>query len=140
MPENFNDDNFTPDSTNCIVNILCERHGAIAVEAIGIKEYSLKRYITKLFNERILRGDVSNFSGILEPVNFDANSKAINKAYAQHVLSVGDLDERIFLGKKFVYFFVWILYFTIGFQPQNFVSEKTSVLFNMHIELDIANF
>lgn len=103
MPENFNDENFTPETADCIVNLLCERHNAIAVEAIGIKEYSLKRYITKLFNEKTLRGDVSNFSGILDQINFDANNKAVNKAYAQHVLSVGDLDERIFLG-EFLYF------------------------------------
>lgn len=102
LPENFNDENFTPETANCIVNVLCERHNAIAVEAIGIKEYSLKRYLTKLFSEKTLRGDASNFSGILEPMNFEANNKAINKAYAQHVLSVGDLDERIFLGKKFI--------------------------------------
>jgi len=79
--------------------LLCERHEAIAVEAKVIKEYCMKNYINKLFNERILRGDQSNFSGILEALNFDGNSKAVNKAYEQRVLSVGDFDERIFLGK-----------------------------------------
>jgi retinoblastoma-like protein 2 len=57
--------------------------------------------MNKLFNEKTIRGDQSNFSGILEALNFDGNNKAINKAYEQHVLSVGDLDERIFLGKKY---------------------------------------
>ncbi|KAG7207865.1 hypothetical protein KM043_009463 [Ampulex compressa] len=99
LPANFNDENYIPPQTaNCIINLLCERHEAISVEAKVIKEYYLKNHINKLFNERVLRGDQSNFSGILEALNFDGNSKAINKAYEQHVLSVGDFDERIFLG------------------------------------------
>ncbi|CAK9831739.1 Retinoblastoma-like protein 1 [Anthophora retusa] len=98
LPPNFNDENYTPPQTaNCIVSLLCERHEAIAVEAKVIKEYYLKNHINKLFNERVLRGDQSNFSGILEALNFDGNSKAINRVYEQHVLSVGDFDERIFL-------------------------------------------
>ncbi|XP_076753665.1 retinoblastoma-like protein 1 isoform X3 [Xylocopa sonorina] len=99
LPANFNDENYTPpQAANCIVSLLCERHEAIAVEAKVIKEYYLKNHINKLFNERVLRGDQSNFSGILEALNFDGNSKAINRVYEQHVLSVGDFDERIFLG------------------------------------------
>ncbi|XP_003399770.2 retinoblastoma-like protein 1 isoform X3 [Bombus terrestris] len=99
LPSNFNDENYTPPQTaNCIVSLLCERHEAIAVEAKVIKEYYLKNHINKLFNERVLRGDQTNFSGILEALYFDGNSKAINRVYEQHVLSVGDFDERIFLG------------------------------------------
>ena len=33
------------------------------------------------------------------PVFFSPSSKAINKAYEEYVLSVGNLDERIFLGE-----------------------------------------
>ncbi|CAL1676613.1 unnamed protein product [Lasius platythorax] len=99
LPANFNDENYTPPQTaDCIVSLLCDRHEAIPVEAKVIKEYCMKNYINKLFNEKILRGDQSNFSGILEALNFDGNSKAVNKAYEQRVLSVGDFDERIFLG------------------------------------------
>lgn len=108
LPSNFNDDSYEPPKTaNCIVNLLCERHEAIAVEAKVIKEYSLKSHINKLFNEKILRGEQVNFSGILEALNFDGNHKALNKAYEQHVLSVGDFDERIFLG-EFLYFYIQI--------------------------------
>lgn len=97
---NFNDENYTPPQTsNCIINLLCERHDAIAVEAKAIKEYCMKNYINKLFNEKILRGDQSNFSGMLEALHFDGNNKAINRSYEQRMLSVGDFDERIFLGK-----------------------------------------
>lgn len=100
LPSNFNDENYMPpQNPNCIINLLCERHEAVSVEAKCIKEYHLKNHVNKLFNERILRGDQSNFSGMLEALNFDGNSKAVNKAYEQHVLSVGDFDERIFLGK-----------------------------------------
>ena len=104
LPENFNDDEFTPpDNAKCIVNLLCEKHGAVGVEATVIKEYSLKRYMNKLFNEKVLRGEQSNFSGVLENLNFEGNFKAINKAYEQKILSAGDFDERIFLGRKFVF-------------------------------------
>ncbi|KYN00080.1 Retinoblastoma-like protein 1 [Cyphomyrmex costatus] len=100
LPTNFNDENYNqPQTANCIVNLLCERHDAIAVEAKVIKEYCMKNYINKLFNEKILRGDQSNFSGMLEALNFDGNNKAINKSYEQRMLSVGDFDERIFLAE-----------------------------------------
>lgn len=88
---------------NCIISLLCERHDAIAVEAKAIKEYCMKNYINKLFNEKILRGDQLNFAGMLEVLNFDSNNKAINKSYEQRMLSVGDFDERIFLGKIIIY-------------------------------------
>ncbi|XP_011313667.1 retinoblastoma-like protein 1 isoform X2 [Fopius arisanus] len=99
LPPNFNDDNFLPPRTaDCILHLLCERHEAIGVEAKVIKQYTLRNHLNKLFNEKILRGDQSNFSGILEALNFEGNNKAINRAYEQHVLNVGDFDERIFLG------------------------------------------
>lgn len=87
------------------MNLLCERHEAIGFEAKVIKEYTLKDHLNKLFNDKILRGDQSNFSGIIEALNFDGNQKAISRSYEQHVLSVGDIDERIFLG-MFTYLFV----------------------------------
>jgi retinoblastoma-like protein 1 len=50
---------------------------------------------------QVLKGDVSNLSGILEQGRFDHNYKQVNKTYEEYVLSEGDFDERIFLGKKF---------------------------------------
>lgn len=100
LPENFEDEDFVPNkSANCIVDLLCERYKAIAIEAKSIKEYSLKPYLTKLFQEKVLKGEQSNFSGLLEALYFDGNNKAVNKDYEQHILSIGELDERIFLGK-----------------------------------------
>ncbi|XP_066587263.1 retinoblastoma-like protein 1 isoform X2 [Prorops nasuta] len=99
LPSNFGDENYVPPQTaNCILSLLCDNHEGIPVEAKVIKEYYLKTHIQKLFNERILRGDASSFSGILEAIYFDGNNKAVNKAYEEHVLSAGDFDERIFLG------------------------------------------
>ena len=102
LPSNFNDESYSPPETaNCIVGLLCARHDAIAVEAKGIKEHIFKNDLNKLFNEKVLQGEQSNFSSILDTLNFDGNFKAVNKLYEQHVLSVGDFDERIFLGKFF---------------------------------------
>lgn len=100
MPKNFNEGNYTPpDSANCIVDLLCERHDAISVEAKGIKEHIFENHLNKLFRDNALRGEQTNFSGLLETLNFDANCKAVNKLYEQHVLSLGVFDERIFLGR-----------------------------------------
>ncbi len=43
---------------------------------------------------------MDNLTGILEIGTFETNSKAINTAYEEYVLSVGDFDERIFLGDE----------------------------------------
>jgi hypothetical protein len=50
---------------------------------------------------QVLKGDVSNLSGILEQGRFDHNFKQVNRVYEEYVLSEGDFDERIFLGKIF---------------------------------------
>lgn len=47
----------------------------------------------------MLKGDPKTFGGLLDQNSFDLNMKAINKLYEEYVLSVGDFDERIFLGK-----------------------------------------
>lgn len=100
LPSNFNEENYIPSRTaNCILELLSNRHDAITVEAMIIKEHIFKNLLNRLFNDQVLQGERSNFSEILETVNFDANLKAVNKLYEHHVLSVGDFDERIFLGK-----------------------------------------
>jgi retinoblastoma-like protein 1 len=48
-----------------------------------------------------LKGDASSLGGILEQGRFDYNYKAVSKEYEEYVLSEGDFDERIFLGKLF---------------------------------------
>ena len=46
-----------------------------------------------------MRGDAGSLSGILDPANFEANSKSIRKDYESYVLSIGEYDERVFLGE-----------------------------------------
>ncbi|XP_077043541.1 retinoblastoma-like protein 1 isoform X7 [Agelaius phoeniceus] len=77
----------------CIIATLCELHDGLLVEAKGIKEHYFKPYIAKLFDRKILKGDC-----LLDLCNFTENSKALNKEYEEYVLTVGDFDERVFLG------------------------------------------
>ncbi|KAL9834696.1 retinoblastoma-like protein 1 isoform 3-T3 [Geothlypis trichas] len=77
----------------CVIAALCELHDGLLVEAKGIKEHYFKPYIAKLFDRKILKGDC-----LLDLCNFTENSKALNKEYEEYVLTVGDFDERVFLG------------------------------------------
>ncbi|POI31495.1 hypothetical protein CIB84_004754, partial [Bambusicola thoracicus] len=77
----------------CIIATLCELHDGLLVEAKGIKEHYFKPYISKLFDRKILKGEC-----LLDLCNFTENNKALNKEYEEYVLTVGDFDERVFLG------------------------------------------
>ncbi|XP_068768342.1 retinoblastoma-like protein 1 isoform X12 [Struthio camelus] len=77
----------------CIIATLCELHDGLLVEAKGIKEHYFKPYISKLFERKILKGEC-----LLDLCNFAENNKALNKEYEEYVLTVGDFDERVFLG------------------------------------------
>ncbi|XP_062360748.1 retinoblastoma-like protein 1 isoform X2 [Cinclus cinclus] len=79
----------------CIIAMLCKLHDGLLVEAKGIKEHYFKPYIAKLFDRKILKGDC-----LLDLCNFTENSKALNKEYEEYVLTVGDFDERVFLGAE----------------------------------------
>lgn len=51
LPSNFWDQDYTPPShPPCIIDHLCKKHDGISVEAKGIKEYSWKIHIKKLFD------------------------------------------------------------------------------------------
>uniref|UniRef100_A0A669B4G2 Retinoblastoma-like protein 1 n=1 Tax=Oreochromis niloticus TaxID=8128 RepID=A0A669B4G2_ORENI len=67
----------------CVLERLCELHDGLVVEAKGIKQHYFKPYIQKLFQKQILKGH---------------DDKAINREYEEYVLTVGDFDERVFLG------------------------------------------
>uniref|UniRef100_A0A673LMH5 Retinoblastoma-like protein 1 n=1 Tax=Sinocyclocheilus rhinocerous TaxID=307959 RepID=A0A673LMH5_9TELE len=70
----------------CVIDKLCELHDGLVVEAKGIKEHYFKPYIKTLFEKRYLY------------MNICFSSKAINREYEEYVLTVGDFDERVFLG------------------------------------------
>ncbi|CAL1274293.1 unnamed protein product [Larinioides sclopetarius] len=101
LPPEFDTKNFiVPFEPPCIIDLLCNKHQGIAVEAKGIKEHWWKPYIKKLMEKKILKGKLEFLTGLLDTQNFELNSKAINKEYEEHVLNVGDFDERIFLGEN----------------------------------------
>ncbi|XP_064599560.1 retinoblastoma-like protein 1 [Liolophura sinensis] len=101
LPDNFVSGTWRPPSeAPCIINILCEKHEGLVLEAKGIKEHWWKPHIKKLFDRKIIRGKGETLSSVLEIGNFEFNVKAVNNAYEEYVLNVGDFDERIFLGDE----------------------------------------
>ncbi|NXX50686.1 RBL2 protein, partial [Tricholaema leucomelas] len=99
LPEDFHSKDCKVSSDPpCIIETLCSLHYGLVLEAKGIKEHFWKPYIRKLFDKKLLKGKDENLTGFLDPGNFGDSFKAINKAYEEYVLSVGNLDERIFLG------------------------------------------
>ncbi|CAH1779421.1 unnamed protein product [Owenia fusiformis] len=99
LPESYSSKDYkVPTEVPCIIQLLCEKHEGITLEAKGIKEHWWKPHIKKLFDKKFLKGKVENLTGILEVGHFEANSKAIRSAYEEYVLNVGDFDERIFVG------------------------------------------
>ncbi|KAG7236860.1 hypothetical protein INR49_000164 [Caranx melampygus] len=82
----------------CVLERLCELHDGLVVEAKGIKQHYFKPYIQKLFEKQILRGNGELLTELMDPQNFIDNNKAINREYEEYVLTVGDFDERVFLG------------------------------------------
>ncbi|XP_071443748.1 retinoblastoma-like protein 1 isoform X1 [Hetaerina americana] len=98
IPKNFIDKDYEPPTEPpCIIDVLCEEHDGIPLEAKLIKEYPWRQHMSQLFEERVLKGNALTFTGLLDPNNFDANYKAVVKAYKEYVLRAGDFDERVFL-------------------------------------------
>uniref|UniRef100_A0ABD2XMS5 Retinoblastoma-like protein 1 n=1 Tax=Trichogramma kaykai TaxID=54128 RepID=A0ABD2XMS5_9HYME len=98
LPEKFNTPDFTlTESAICIIDLLCDNQ-QFSTEAKLIKTYYFKLQMNELFNQKVLRGNQTDFTGLLDALNFDGNNKSVNRIYEQHILNVGDLDERIFLG------------------------------------------
>uniref|UniRef100_A0A674ASK1 Retinoblastoma-like protein 1 n=1 Tax=Salmo trutta TaxID=8032 RepID=A0A674ASK1_SALTR len=91
-------ENNTPDEPPCVIDRLCELHDGLVVEAKGIKEHYFKPYIKRLFERQILKGNEELLTDLLDTPNFLDNNKAINREYEEYVLTVGDFDERVFLG------------------------------------------
>ncbi|XP_021116560.1 retinoblastoma-like protein 2 isoform X2 [Heterocephalus glaber] len=100
LSEDFHTKDSKPSSDPpCVIEKLCSLHDGLVLEAKGIKEHFWKPYIRKLYEKKLLKGKEENLTGFLEPGNFGESFKAINNAYEEYVLSVGNLDERIFLGE-----------------------------------------
>uniref|UniRef100_A0A8B9L8A9 Retinoblastoma-like 1 (p107) n=1 Tax=Astyanax mexicanus TaxID=7994 RepID=A0A8B9L8A9_ASTMX len=80
----FPKDSVSSEEPPSVIEELCELHDGLVVEAKGIKEHYFKPYIRRL---RINKYNCVIFV-----------SKAINREYEEYVLTVGDFDERVFLG------------------------------------------
>lgn len=99
LPEDFGSKDFRPSSAPlCFLQSLCELHDGLVLEAKGVKEHFWKPFIKKLFHKRILRGKEDTLTGFLDPMNFGDSFTGLNRAYEEHVLASGSLDERIFTG------------------------------------------
>eukprot|EP00066_Takifugu_rubripes_P022590 XP_011611856.1 PREDICTED: retinoblastoma-like protein 1 isoform X1 [Takifugu rubripes] len=99
LPAAYHADGRTaPQRPPCVLERLCELHDGLVVEAKGIKQHYFKPYIQKLFEKQILKGNEEHLTELLDPQNFIENNKALNKEYEEYVLTVGDFDERVFLG------------------------------------------
>ncbi|KAL3858951.1 hypothetical protein ACJMK2_009197 [Sinanodonta woodiana] len=100
LPENYHSRDWKPPAEPlCIMKHLCDKHEGLELEAKVIKEHWWKPHIRSLFDRKVLKGKLESLSAVLEIGNFEANSKVMNNAYEEFVLSVGDFDERIFLGE-----------------------------------------
>lgn len=105
MPSNWSSPDYVkPTAPICIIDTLCEQVDGVVKEAKWVKEYSWKEAVTKLFDQKILQGNETNFMGLFDSQNFDNNVKAVNKVYEEYVLNVGEFDEKIFLGELFCLF------------------------------------
>ncbi|XP_056462535.1 retinoblastoma-like protein 1 [Gadus chalcogrammus] len=86
------------DTTPCVLERLCEQHDGLVMEAKSIKQHYFRPYMHRLFSRQILKGNNDLLTEVLDPQNFIDNNKAINREYEEYVLTVGDFDERVFLG------------------------------------------
>ncbi|ESO96313.1 hypothetical protein LOTGIDRAFT_227069 [Lottia gigantea] len=100
LPSDYDSKDWKPPvEAPCIIQLLCDKHDGLSLEAKTIKEHWWKPHIKKLFDRKVLKGKFETLSAVLEIGHFEMNSKSINNAYEEYVLSVGDFDERIFLGE-----------------------------------------
>lgn len=87
-------------TTLCILDKLCLGHGGIINEVKTIREHFFREDIRKCFQNQKLTGDQETMMGILDSTVFDTNFKNVRKDYEIHVLSIGEYDERVFLGDE----------------------------------------
>merc|ERR1719188_379973 len=84
----------------CILDKLCLAHDGITHEVKTIREHFFREDIRKCIDAQKLCGHPESMMGILESSVFDQNFKNVRKDYEIHVLSIGEYDERVFLGEE----------------------------------------
>lgn len=80
-----------------IINTLCLLHDASKIDALAIKSHNFRNLMKKYFADGVLKGNANTFNGLLTPQNFEINLNALKKRYEAYVLTVGEIDEGIFL-------------------------------------------
>lgn len=65
-----------------------------------MKEHWFRKYVEHLFERHVLKGRDDILCGVLDAPNFEVSYRSVNTAYEEFVLTVGDLDERVFLGEN----------------------------------------
>ena len=86
------------ETSPCIIDKLCMSHDGITNEVKVIRWDYLIDDIKKSFQSNKLSGNIDTMMGVLESSLFDSNYKNIKRDYELHVLSIGEYDERVFLG------------------------------------------
>ncbi|XP_067091164.1 retinoblastoma-like protein 2 isoform X1 [Osmerus mordax] len=100
LPEDFGNKDYKPGpGSYCFIEHLCELHDGLVLEAKGVKEHFWKPFIKRLFHKKILKGKEDSLTGFLDPMNFGDSFASLGRVYEEHVLAIGSLDERIFLGE-----------------------------------------
>lgn len=100
LPKNWSDSDYTASNdAPCIIDILSAKNKDMITESKYVKEYTWKRIIQTLFQDKILNGNENNFTELLSAANFNANFKSLTKTYEEYLLNKGDIDERILLSK-----------------------------------------
>lgn len=80
-----------------IINVLCNNHDASKIDALDIKSHNFRNLMNKYFGDGVLKGNANTFTNLLTPQNFEINLSALKKRYDKYVMSVGEIDEGIFL-------------------------------------------
>lgn len=80
-----------------IISVLIENHDASKIDVLNIKSHNFRNLIKKYFGDGVLKGNVTSFNNLMTPQNFEINLSALKKRYDAYVMSVGEIDEGIFL-------------------------------------------
>lgn len=80
-----------------IITELCKHQNASEVDALAIKSHAWKNRIKSYISAAVLKGNPTTFLGLLSAQNYEHNISSLKARYNASVISVGKIDEGIFL-------------------------------------------
>lgn len=80
-----------------IITDLCKHQNASEVDALEVKSHAWKNRMKSYFTENVLKGNANTMLGLLSSPNYEYNINSLKKRYEAYVISVGKIDEGIFL-------------------------------------------